>query len=183
MLPPRTDPILSRPVDVAAIGDGLTVTVEADDAVRRGLAELNGLPEVKRLDATLHLAPEAQGGVRVTGEVRATVVQVCVVSLTPFEAVVAEPVDVQFLPPAALEAVRASRAKLPADVLEDADDEPDPIINGRIDLGVVAAEHLTLGLDPYPRKPGVTFQEPAPRADDPDLSPFAALKGLKSNTD
>lgn len=184
MPPSRTNPILSRPVDVAAIGDGLTVTVDADDAVRRALADLNGLPEVKRLHATFHLASEPQGGVRVMGEVQAAVVQVCVVSLEPFEAAVSEPVDVRFLPPLILEAVRAARAKLPADVLESEDDEPDLIANGRIDLGTLAAEHLTLGLDPYPRKPGVAFQEPAPRIDDPDLSPFAAaLKGLKSNTD
>ncbi len=35
------------------------------------------------------------------------------------------------------------------------EDPPDPIIDGKIDLGALAAEFFALGLDPYPRKPGV----------------------------
>ena len=34
---------------------------------------------------------------------------------------------------------------------------PDEIVNGQIDLGALTAEFLALGLDPYPRKPGVDF--------------------------
>ena len=53
------------------------------------------------------------------------------------------------------------------------EDEPDPIIEGKIDVGALAAEFFALGLDPYPRKPGVEFVALAesPPAD----SPFAAL--------
>ena len=40
---------------------------------------------------------------------------------------------------------------------EDAD-IPDPIVGGRIDFGVLTAEFLALGLDPYPRKPGMAFE-------------------------
>ena len=36
------------------------------------------------------------------------------------------------------------------------------ILNGVIDLGEMVAETLALDLDPYPRKPGVSFDEPAP---------------------
>ena len=44
---------------------------------------------------------------------------------------------------------------------------PDEIVNGKIDLGAVAAEFLALGLDPYPRKPGVDFdfKDPGGRGD------------------
>ena len=56
-------------------------------------------------------------------------------------------------------------------------DPPEPIVNGRIDLGAVTAEFLALGLDPYPRKPGVAY-EPAPERDPAD-SPFAALAKMK----
>ena len=50
-------------------------------------------------------------------------------------------------------------------------------MNGQIDLGALTAEFLALGLDPYPRKPGVDFsyQDPADEKD----SPFAALGKLK----
>ena len=36
-------------------------------------------------------------------------------------------------------------------------DEPDFYRNSRIDLGGIVAEHVALGLDPYPRAPGVEF--------------------------
>ena len=39
-----------------------------------------------------------------------------------------------------------------------AQDPRDPIMNGQIDLGALAAEFLALNLDLYPRKPGVTFE-------------------------
>ncbi len=39
-------------------------------------------------------------------------------------------------------------------------DPPEPIVNGFIDLGQLAAEFLVLGLDPYPRKPGAEFVPP-----------------------
>ena len=54
---------------------------------------------------------------------------------------------------------------------------PDEIVNGQIDLGALTAEFLALGLDPYPRKPGVDFNYRDP-ADEKD-SPFAALSKLK----
>ena len=38
-----------------------------------------------------------------------------------------------------------------------ADDAPEPLVGGVVDLGVVATEFLALGIDPYPRKSGVEF--------------------------
>ena len=46
-----------------------------------------------------------------------------------------------------------------------------------VDLGVVATEFLSLGIDPYPRKAGVEFAAPAVEDDTPH--PFAALAALK----
>ena len=54
------------------------------------------------------------------------------------------------------------------------EDEPDPVIDGKIDLGALAAEFFALGLDPYPRKPGVAFDEEETNPEPTD-SPFAAL--------
>ena len=67
-------------------------------------------------------------------------------------------------------------------------DPPEPVEDGHIDLGAVAAEFLALGLDPYPRKPGIAFsgdglvaeQDEAPE-EKPD-NPFAALARLKLDT-
>ena len=51
-------------------------------------------------------------------------------------------------------------------------DEPEPLIGGVVDLGAIATEFLILGLDPYPRKPGVVFEPPQDLK--PDGGPFAA---------
>ena len=59
-----------------------------------------------------------------------------------------------------------------------ADDAPEPLVGGVVDLGVVATEFLALGIDPYPRKSGVEFTAPA-AADDDSPHPFAALAALK----
>lgn len=62
-------------------------------------------------------------------------------------------------------------------------DPPDPITDGKIDLGTLASEFLTLGLDPYPRKPGVSFEPPGGLGVDAaaDESPFSILRKLKEH--
>ena len=60
--------------------------------------------------------------------------------------------------------------------LGDAPDAPEPIVDGLVDLGALVAEFLALGLDPYPRKPGVAFVEPTPLAEPGQTaSPFSVL--------
>jgi hypothetical protein len=58
------------------------------------------------------------------------------------------------------------------------EDDPDPVIDGKIDLGSLTAEVFALGLDPYPRKPGVELVAPAEQA--LADSPFAALAAKRS---
>lgn len=171
-------PPFSRPIKVDALpADGLTQTIEANEAERAALAKLDRLPAIASLKATLTAWRSSRGGVHVTGGIHAEVTQVCVVSLEPFPATVDEPVDVRFAP---LEEARPARRddEDGAEMIEvDGEDPPDPIVDGKIDLGAVAAEFLALGLDPYPRKPGVAFDAPAPQ--DSKDSPFADLEKLK----
>ncbi len=64
----------------------------------------------------------------------------------------------------------------------DEDDEwPEPIVEGRIDIGEAVAQQLALALDPYPRKPGISLEDVignAAAGDDRPASPFAVLAGL-----
>jgi hypothetical protein len=169
-------PLFSRPVKVEAIPrDGLETSIEASEAERGALADFNGLAGVGKLAATFSLKHGAGGTVRVRGEIRADVTQTCVVTLEPFEASLVEPVDVRFAPAREETPHGAARGEGGAQKIEDEDD-PDPILDGKIDLGALASEFLTLGLDPYPRKPGVAFEPPA--ADGVD-SPFSALAPKK----
>jgi uncharacterized metal-binding protein YceD (DUF177 family) len=157
----------SRPLRVEPLPrDGLETEIEANAAERESLAALNGLPAIARLTARF-VVKKWRRGVEVEGELSARVTQTCVVSLEPFEVDIDEPIDARFLP-------GAPGAAPPVDPLEE--DAPDPLIDGKIDLGALASEFLTLSLDPYPRKPGVAFEPPA-EDEGPD-SPFARLRSL-----
>ena len=59
------------------------------------------------------------------------------------------------------------------------EDAPEPLVDGRIDLGAIAIEFLMLGIDPYPRKPGVAFEPP--KSDSDGAHPFAALAALRKD--
>lgn len=168
-------PPFSRPVRIDALpADGLSQTIEASPDERAALAALNRLPAIASLTASFTLRRSGRGGARATGEVHAEVTQLCVVTLEPFPATVDEPVDVRFAPEATVEAKRRTRDD-DAETFEIGDeDPPDPIIDGKIDLGALAAEFFALGLDPYPRKPGVAFEPPEDAAGG-EPSPFAAL--------
>jgi uncharacterized protein DUF177 involved in 23S rRNA accumulation len=179
---PEKDPWRVAPVIVAQIPEaGLHREIEADSATRHAIAETAGLREVVSARAAFDLALKRDGKVHVTGRVQARIGQDCVVTLDPIENEIDEPIDLIFAPP---EQIRDM-----ADLVDDdADDEaevpdpPEPIENGQIDLGRIAADALFLGVDPYPRKPGAVFESEIV-AGSPEDHPFAALKALKPRGD
>jgi uncharacterized metal-binding protein YceD (DUF177 family) len=167
-------PPFSRRVRVDALpAGGLTQTIEASPEELAALAALNRLPAIASLTASFTVRRSGRGGARATGEVHAEVTQVCVVSLEPFAATVDEPIDVRFAPDEAAEAARRAKEDDAEMVEVGGEDPPDPIVDGKIDLGALATEFLALGLDPYPRKPGVAFDPP--EAESGQDSPFAPL--------
>jgi hypothetical protein len=167
-----------RPVRVESVPEGgVEHDIEASEAERRTLAELNDLPAIGRLTARFALSRAGRGIIRVRGDVHAEVTQTCVVSLEPFEVVLEEPVDVRFAPAVGERSSRRGPriASAEAGVFAVGDeDEPDAIVDGRIDLGALAAEFMILGLDPYPRKPGVEFS-PSPNEKEKIDSPNVQL--------
>jgi uncharacterized metal-binding protein YceD (DUF177 family) len=164
----------SRPVRVETLPrDGLRQKIAANEDERRALAKRFALPAVDSLEADL-VVKRSGRGVRVTGEARAHAMQTCIVSLEPFPAYVVEEVDVRFAPPSA---ERRNPSPEGEEIRFDVEDEPDPLIDNTVDLGEVAAEFIALGLDPYPRKPGVEFEEPEPEE---EPTPFAVLAALRA---
>ncbi|WP_425104089.1 YceD family protein [Ancylobacter sp.] len=165
---------LSKPVLVASLPeDGLTLKLTPDAAARAALAKDFGIPGIPALTAEVTLTPGRGGTVHVTGRVDSVVTQTCVVTLEDFDSKVSEPIDLRFAPPEKLPEIRPG-AEIDVSEL----DLPDPLVDGTIDAGAVAAEFLSLGLDPYPRKPDAEFEVPA----DPgpaEASPFAALAKLR----
>jgi hypothetical protein len=154
--------------------DGRSFMLEADAETRAAIAKVAGLRELPQLTATFEVAPQGAGGLRVAGRVSAMAGQTCIVTLEPLLNPIEEKVDLLFLPqivpPGPL--AEEERARARADVKWD---DPEPLMDGIVDLGALATEFLILGLDPYPRKPGAVFEPLRERA--ADEGPFAALAG------
>ena len=152
---------------------GLHLDVVADAATRAAIAAVAGVRALPHLAASFDVARQS-AGLRVAGEVHATVEQTCVVTLEPLTSEVNEPIDLVFVagPTAPAPAAEAAETIDPAAV-----DEPESLVDGVADLGVVATEFLLLAIDPYPRKPGAVFE--APKTEDAGTHPFAALAALK----
>jgi hypothetical protein len=171
------DPWHAR-VAVAQIPDtGLHRSFEASEAVREAMAKLAGLRQILAASAAFDLRLKSGGRVHVTGQVRARVGQVCVVTLDPIENEIDEPIDLIFAPVEQISPL----SDLVDDAAESDQEIPDPaepIIDGVIDLGRLATDALFLAVDPYPRRPEAVF-EPAPEVVDPADHPFAALKALQ----
>jgi hypothetical protein len=121
----------------------------------------NWLPSPRRskLDLDLHVKPYRGDGLAVEGRVRATVGQTCVVTLDPVENEIDEEIEATFRPETALKPhlVHDEEEGLAIDASIASDD---PLVGGAIDAAAIAAEFLALGIDPYPRKPGVAFEAP-----------------------
>ncbi len=190
---PSDERLWSVPVAVAELPETeRRVDLSADETTRSTIAKAAGVVALPRLDASFELARHGRDGAHVTGRIAATVVQSCIVTLEPIESRIEEAVDLVFLPPRepAAEPRRLSDdfddddevdVEFAAAVATETDEPPEVLQEGAVDLGAVAVEFLFLGIDPYPRKPGVVFD--APPAGDPGTHPFAALAALKKSSD
>jgi uncharacterized metal-binding protein YceD (DUF177 family) len=175
--------VFSRPVEAASVSARTTERrIEATAEERAALADVLDLQAIGRLVATLQLRRLASGLVEVKGELESEVVQTCVVTLEPVPAQIRESFRLTFgdaEPEPLLSEI---------DISFDDSDPPEPIEDGKIDLGALVAEQLSLALDPYPRKEGAAIpQEFTPKeADITDLAeaagkrkPFLGLDKLK----
>jgi uncharacterized metal-binding protein YceD (DUF177 family) len=159
--------------DVPSSGKKITVT--ADPAERVALAALMKLPEIRKLEAHFDLKPLGKGGLSVTGKLDAEIVQICGVTLEEFAAEVREDIEARYVEEDETPPVQ------PGEEHEADLDAPDVLVNGNADLGALAAEHLALGVDPYPRKPDVApiaSPEVLDKEPPPTHRPFAGLDKL-----
>lgn len=176
MIPVGGTTEFSRPIRIDQLPSKLSRhRLEADPAELAALAERFDLVALESLTAEIEIHPPTRRGlVRLQGHLHAQVVQTCVVTLAPLPARVEAPFSLSFGP-----APEDEGDEL--DLLWDGEDPPDPIEDGKIDLGEVVAEHLALALDPFPRAPGATFEAPADADEEPapKASPFSALAALR----
>lgn len=152
----------------------VTLRLEPDVETRAAIAKRLGLKGLPALTADLAVRPWLDGA-EITGRLRATVEQVCSVTVEPFEQDLQGDIDLRVVP-AGSENAPADEASGEVDLDLDAPDPPDVLEGEEIDLAEYVVEHLALEIDPFPRKPGAEFDY---TPETPEESPFAVLRRLK----
>ena len=180
-------PILQFEVHVAVLpGSGFRARLRPDEAERAMVAAACGVTAFHRLEADLLVKRWRRDGVEITGEIRATVEQPCVITLEPVLQQIDGQLDVTFI----REDSKLSRRQ-PVDTGElvldpDGEDIPESFSGDTIDLWPVVVEWLGLEIDLFPRSEGAELPPEITGENDEDErppSPFAVLKALKREND
>lgn len=150
------------------------VTATAEECA--ALAKRFDLRVLSDFDAKLSIQRLSEGKMlRITGEIEAEVIQACVVSLRDVPAHVHATFDAYF---------SEDGKSMEDDIAIDSDEEMEDVIqNGMLDLGELAAQYLSLELNPYPRAPGVSLAaQVAENGAASTHKPFQVLQGIKKDT-
>lgn len=168
-------PEFSRPIRVERIGnDGRDVSFSASEEERAALAARFDLEALGALAGRAVVTRIAGGKLfRLEAAFEADAVQTCVVTLDPLPVHLSETFTMTFAP--------ADDIERPSEVvIGEEEDPPEPLVDGTIDIGEAVAEHLSLALDPFPRKAGAELPDsPAAAAEEDRPHPFAALAQLR----
>lgn len=166
-------PVLTEPVRLNQIGEKRSFSLKPDAEMRRAISRWLGILELPAFEAEVQLVP-AHSGWRLSGKLSGQAVQACGLTLEPVEETVRESFDLDLVE--APEGEETSEVEITLD-----ENAPDLVTDGRIDVSRHVLEHLSLALDPFPRKPGAVFEPPEETA---EISPFAVLKDrVKSRDD
>ncbi len=165
--------------DIRSAGVNMSVHPSVDDCGE--LARQLGVVAVSNVTADFLVKPERRFGYRLTGQISADIRQSCVVTGDPIDSRVDELVDILFLPPAEADRQAELASAEKETTFSANEDDIEALDKDSIDLAKVIAEFLAIGLDPYPRAPGVAIGdhiEDNGDGDDKPPSPFDTLKGL-----
>lgn len=152
-MPQQPAPEFSRVLNVEDLEPGAEIArkIEADESERAALAARLDIVELRGLSAEVVLRRvSGKGLIRASGRLLANVVQNCVATMVPVQGHIDEKFEEMFAP----EGYEAPEG-------QDDDDLPE-IFDGReIDIGEMAAQLLSLALDPYPRAREAGTEAPA----------------------
>ncbi len=158
--------------------DTATFELAPEAEARALLADELGITAIRKLRFTGRIIPEGRRDWRLEGELGATVVQPCVVTLEPVTTRIDEKVMRRYL---------ADLPPPPPGETESPDDDSIEELPETLDLAEVMAESLALALPLFPRAadaaPGDAEALPPGAApiDSTENRPFEALKGLRDS--
>ena len=163
-------------ISLAQVDRGaVKLKLEPSAEQRKAIAKQLDLVSLEALTAEVFLTSWLDGA-EISGVLRARVVQTCSATADDFETPIDARFDLRVLPANSKNAPQGEDSG-DLGVDPDADDPPDVLDGEKVDVSGYVIEHLALELDPFPRKPGAVFVQPPEPV---ELSPFAALKSLKS---
>lgn len=164
-----------------------TVEVSPDEAEAEALARRLELLSLREFRAKLQLNRTSPHIIHVKGSLEAKVSQSCVLTLEPVDSEVKDEFEAWYSDES--EAISFKKAQREAqskkELLElpmlEEEEDPEPVINGQIDLGDLVSQYLSLAIPPYPTKEGLSYsvqvEEPKEAGkNNMKLNPFAALK-------
>lgn len=152
---------------------------EADRAVCGKIAEEYDLIGVDTFEARAEIAPWKGRGVRVRGQIEASLTQPCAATGEALTVVMDESFEAVFVP----EDSRLAKPRLSDDgeLMLDAEgaDPPEVFSGDSLDLADIWLEQFALNLNPFARLEGVTLELQADNTADEPENPFAVLASLK----
>lgn len=162
-------PPWSHGVPWSAVGtDEQELRLVADAETRARVARFLRVEGIETLEASVRIRGWFDG-MELTGRVNGVARRACGVSLEAFDEVIDAPLHGRMVPPGSPHA--ADDGEVVVDL--EADDPPDVVEGDRVDVAAFVTEIFALALDPFPRKAGAVFVQPAESA---PLSPFAVLR-------
>ena len=187
-------PEWSHRVDVTELSDPVELHIEASEEEAKDVARRLSLSSLNNLKADLKMARERGHVIKVDGRFEADIVQPCAVTLQPVESRVEDSFEAWFSDEdQAVSLSRERRAResgkghvvLP--IVEESEN-PEPVIQGHIDLGELVTQYLSLAIDPYPHAEGVDSDQleehiSLKQAGNRKRNPFEALKALKTGAE
>ncbi len=142
----------SKEIAISALpATGREYALEANEAALKAIAKRFKIPAVNSLTATLLVTPIKEG-MDFKGHIKANLTRECVASLELMEEEIDDRVEIIF--------DRHVVDELPdfadMDALEDfSKDKREPLKGDNIDIGEIVVQHLSLIMEPYPRREGV----------------------------
>lgn len=148
------------------------------------------LEEIHHIKCTLNIRRDPVTKIiQLSGALDAHVDQICVVTGEPVDEKITDDFQSWYIEPnETVSFTKAKRERMSEKereeqpMLEEFED-PETVVDGKIDVGEVVIQFLSLSLNPYPKRPGArgNFGDPLEEAPDGTYdNPFAALKEWKA---
>jgi hypothetical protein len=164
-------PPLSWSIDTNALSGSSSFSYEATAEELAALERYLEVENVSGFSAAVRVTPLAQGRYRAAGRFVSALVQASVVNLEMVKSRIEEEFSAEYWPPESIESAED-------DTLTMQEEQPEAIIDGRLQIGALLCELLALTIDPYPRNEDDTLEWTSPESEN-KLGPFASLQQLR----